>query len=86
MPTSRNAKGVDIIIYNRGASRRHTIQVKALTNKVPVPFSTSLDSVQMNDYLIICTSVYEDKPQVFIAKPTEITSKIHKGINERCFV
>lgn len=83
MPTSRNAKGVDIIIYNSDASIRHTIQVKTLTNKIPVPLGTSLDSLKMNDYLIICTGVYSDQPEVFIAKPAEITNKIHKGINEK---
>ena len=69
MPTSRNAKGVDVIIYNHDASKRHTIQVKALTNKVPVPFGSSLDSLLMNDYLVICRGVYADKPpEVFIVK------------------
>jgi len=83
MPTSRNSKGVDVIIYNRDVSRRHTIQVKTLTNKVPVPLGLGLDSLQMNDYLIICTGVYAHQPEVFIAKPAEITNKIHTGMNER---
>jgi hypothetical protein len=81
MPTSRNSKGVDVIIYNRDVSRRHTIQVKTLTNKVPVPLGMGRDSLQMNDYLIVRT-VYANQPEVFIAKPAEITNKIHKGINE----
>jgi hypothetical protein len=72
MPTSRNAKGVDLIIYNHDAKKRHTIQVKALTNKIPVPLGNSLDSLQMNDYLIICTGVYANQLEVFIAKPDEI--------------
>ena len=83
MPTSRNSKGVDVIIYNRDVSRRHTIQVKTLTNKVPVPLGMGLDSLQMNDYLIVRTGVYANQPEVFIAKPAEITNKIHTGINER---
>jgi len=33
LPTSRNAKGVDIVIYNQDATKKHTIQVKALTKK-----------------------------------------------------
>jgi hypothetical protein len=82
LPTSRNAKGVDIILYNRDASRRHTIQVKTLTNKVPVPLGMGLDSLQMNDYLIVRT-IYANQPEVFIAKPAEITNKIHTGMNER---
>lgn len=36
MPTARNAKGVDIIIYNHDSSTMFAIQVKSLsaTNKV----------------------------------------------------
>jgi hypothetical protein len=79
MPTSRNAKGVDIIIYNHDESKRHSIQVKSLTKKdAAVPLGCSLDSLQMNDYLIICRSVYNAQPEIFIAKPAKITYKILK--------
>ena len=37
----------------------------------------------MNDHIIICTGVYANQPEVFIAKPAEITNKIHTGMNER---
>ncbi len=83
MPTSRNAKGVDIMIYNQDASIKHTIQVKSLTNKIAVPLGTGLDNLQMADYLIICTGVYTDHPEVFIANRSEIKNKIHKDTNER---
>ena len=85
MPTSRNARGVDIIIYNHDASKRHTIQVKSLTKKgAAVPLGGSLDSLQMNDYIIICSSVYTAQPEVFIVKPIEITNKmLKKRINEK---
>ena len=31
LPTSRNARGVDVVIYNQTATQTHTIQVKALS-------------------------------------------------------
>jgi hypothetical protein len=38
----------------------------------------------MNDYIIICTGVYTAQPEVFIAKPAEITNKVlKKRINEK---
>jgi len=38
----------------------------------------------MNDYLIICRSVYTAQPEIFIAKPAEITYKIlKKRIHEK---
>lgn len=36
MPTARNAKGVDILIYNYDASVTRSIQVKALSKRSPV--------------------------------------------------
>ena len=42
MPTARNAKGIDILIYSQDASRRQTIQVKTLSRRSPVPLSNTL--------------------------------------------
>src|SRR5207344_3307142 len=39
MPTARNAKGVDILIYSQDGSRTRTIQVKTLSKGSPVPLS-----------------------------------------------
>jgi hypothetical protein len=53
MPTSRNARGVDIIAYNRDCSKKITIQVKALSKKkAPVPLGKSIDGV-MGDFWVI---------------------------------
>src|SRR5277367_1271042 len=42
MPTARNAKGVDILIYSQDASQTHTVQVKTLSKGSPVPMSNKL--------------------------------------------
>ena len=44
MPTSRNARGVDVVIYDQKGSHSHTIQVKTLSKRNPAPFGRSLDS------------------------------------------
>ena len=85
LPTSRNTKGVDIIIFSQKAHRRYTIQVKSLSKKDPVPLGSSLENL-FGDYLIICRKVFDDKPEIFIAKISDIKdgSLIHEGIrNER---
>ncbi|HKG88355.1 MAG TPA: hypothetical protein VKA95_08515 [Nitrososphaeraceae archaeon] len=56
MPTSRNARGVDIVIYSQDGVRKHTIQVKSLSRRSPVPFGSNLDSL-FPDYLIICRNI-----------------------------
>jgi hypothetical protein len=37
MPTARNAKGIDTLIYSQDASQTRTIQVKTLSKGNPVP-------------------------------------------------
>jgi hypothetical protein len=37
MPTARNARGVDVVIYNQDATRTHTLQVKTLSKRYGVP-------------------------------------------------
>ena len=41
MPTSRNAKGIDIIAYDKSGTEFIGIQVKTLTKKSPVPLGYS---------------------------------------------
>lgn len=77
MPTSRNARGIDIVIYSQDGARKHTVQIKSLREKYPVPLGKNLDTL-FADYLIICTNVM-DKPELFVTTPNEIHRKIHKG-------
>ncbi len=81
LPTSRNAKGIDIIIYSQDATRTHTIQVKTLSKKSPVP-GMKKDSL-IAEYLIVCRNVFDEKPEVFISKIADIKNRIHEGMNER---
>ena len=64
MPTSRNAKGVDIIIYSQDGITKHTIQVKSLSKRLGVPLGNKLENF-IADYTIICWNVLSS-PEVFI--------------------
>ena len=77
MPTSRNARGVDIIAYNSDYSRMISIQVKTLTQKNPVPLGTSLDRV-MGDFWIIVNEVAKE-PKSYIMLPQEVKDLAHRG-------
>lgn len=77
MPTARNARGVDIIAYNRDASRYLGIQVKALSKRIPVPLGTSLDKC-MGDFWIIVNRV-ATSPTAFIMLPSEVQKLAHRG-------
>ena len=72
LPTSRNARGVDLVIYSRDARLKHTIQVKTLSKRNPVPFGNKPSLIA--DYLIICR--VSEKPEVFVSKIDDIKNKI----------
>ena len=61
MPTSRNARGADIIAYSIDGKRTIIIEVKSVRKKSAVWFDPS----SLSNYLIICRNVY-DSPELFI--------------------
>jgi len=80
LPTSRNAKGIDAVLYNQQATTTHTVQVKALRKRDPVPISK--DSL-MAEYFIVCRKVFDEKPEIFVAKTKDIKPRIHEGTNAK---
>jgi hypothetical protein len=78
MPTARNAKGIDVLIYSQDAKRTHTVQVKALSQRNPVPLGTKLDGL-FGDFLVVCCNVALDAPECFVLTPKEVCKLAHKG-------
>ena len=77
MPTSRNAKGIDIVAYKEG--KFIGLQVKTLSTRNAIPIGSSRDNL-MGDYWIIVTRVAEkDIPDVYVMTPIEIHDKAHLG-------
>jgi hypothetical protein len=75
LPTSRNTKGVDLVMFDN--KRKYTLQVKALSYRNPVIFGRrfSVDA----DYLVI---VRIDKNVIYVTKNlqgVEKQSKLHGG-------
>src|SRR5689334_9673644 len=80
MPTARNARGIDIFAYNRGATRYLGLQVKTLTKRSPVPLGISTDSL-LGDFWIIVNQVTTD-PRAFVLLPSEVRNLAHRGMKE----
>lgn len=78
MPTARNAKGIDILIYSQDAATTYTVQVKALSRPSPVPLGKKLEGI-FGDFFIICRNVALDRPECFVLKPAEVRALAHKG-------
>ncbi len=81
MPTSRNARGIDIIAYSTDSPQRVvTVQVKALSKRNPVPVGTRLDKI-MGDFWVIVIDVLQE-PSAFVMKPLEVKEGVHRGEKE----
>jgi hypothetical protein len=77
MPTSRNARGIDIIAYSTDGLRFIGVQVKALSKRNPVPIGTSLDKI-MGNFWVIVTNVAQE-PCAFVMLPSEVQERAHRG-------
>ena len=71
MPTARNARGIDIVVYGDSCDEFFGIQVKALSKRDPVPLGNSLDNI-MGDYWIIVNNAVNDKCAAFVMKPDKV--------------
>lgn len=80
MPTSRNARGIDLLIYDADAQVKKAIQVKALSKRNPVPLGKSTDNL-MADFWIIVIDVGTN-PICFIMRPEEVRQFAHRREKE----
>lgn len=78
MPTSRNARGVDLLIYSQDAARTRTVQVKALSRASPVPLGPKLDHLYA-DFVVVCRFAASDAPECFVLTPAEVRQRAHRG-------
>jgi hypothetical protein len=81
MPTARNARGVDLLIYSQDAARTASIQIKALSRRSPVPLGPGLERF-FGDWVIVCRNVIGDRPESFVLTPAEVRERAHRGEKE----
>lgn len=81
MPTTRNARGIDLLIYSQDAPTKLSILVKALSRRNPVPLGKNLDHV-FADFFIICGNAVDDHPRCFVLRPGEVRRLVHRGEKE----
>jgi hypothetical protein len=77
MPPARNARGIDIVAYDRSATRFIYVQVKALSKRNLIPLETTLDKV-MGAFWVIVNKVARS-PCAFMLLPSEIKERAHHG-------
>ncbi len=75
LPTARNARGVDIVVYNEDATVTHTVQVKALSKRDAVPLDASLEHL-IADFFTVC--ILTDAPNVLVMSCDEVRRVAHR--------
>ncbi len=78
MPTSRNARGVDIVAFSMDGRKMLTIQIKSLSKRSPVPLGTDLNKLA-GDFWIIVNNLDSGDPESYILLPHEVRALAHKG-------
>lgn len=81
MPTSRNAKGIDILAYNQAGDDFRTIQVKALSKRNPVPLGTVLPAF-IAQHIVICQGVLKEPPRCFVLSGEDVRRRAHRGFKD----
>ncbi|MDE0129671.1 MAG: hypothetical protein OXQ86_08920 [Gammaproteobacteria bacterium] len=72
MPTSRNARGVDIICFSLDGARMLSMQVKTLSKSTAVPMGTNLDKIMGDFWIIVAGIALPDGPITYILLPHEV--------------
>jgi len=79
MPTSRNARGIDVVCFSMDGCRTHTFQVKSLSKRSPVPLGKDLDKM-MGNFWIVVANIASGRPECYVLLPSEVRAMAHKGV------
>ena len=77
MPTARNARGIDVLIYSQDGSRTITIQVKALSKRNPVPIGAKTDAL-IADFVVIVRDAKKDAPKSYVLTKDEARQHVRR--------
>ena len=78
MPTSRNARGVDVMCFSVDGKKTLLIQVKSLSKRYPVPLGKDLKRL-MGDYWVIVTAATGKSPICYILTPAQVRHLAHRN-------
>jgi hypothetical protein len=78
MPTSRNARGVDVMCFSMDGQRKFLIQVKSLSKRNPLMLGSDLGKL-MGDYWIIVVNATGEKPTCYILTPRQVKNLADPG-------
>jgi hypothetical protein len=70
-PTTRYAKGPNVLIESQDAERSWRLKVRSLSKRDPVPLGK--DPLIDADWVVVCIRVRTDSPGCFVLTPAEVS-------------
>lgn len=80
LPTSRNAKGADIIAYSNDHERFFTIQVKAMSKLANISLGKSLKKVECEWWIIVFDVYHESQAYILARQEIVDSAKLYQDI------
>ena len=77
MPTARNTRGIDLVIYNNEISEFSGLQIKTVSKRDPIGLGDKLEKI-VGDYWIVISNVINN-PIAYILLPEEVKNLAHRG-------
>jgi len=71
MPTTRKAKGPNVVIESQNTERTWRLKVRSLSKRDPAPLGKdpNIDA----DWVIVCIKVRTDEPRCYVMTPNEVS-------------
>lgn len=83
MPTSRNARGIDVLGHDHRGRGTITLQIKALSKSALVPFGNAgYLSNLIADYVVIARGGGRVTPEYLIARTEAVRPLVHTGLKD----
>lgn len=70
-PTTRNAKGPNVVIDSADETRTWRLKVRSLSKRAPVPLGK--DPLIDADWVIVCNKLRTDSPECYVMTPEEVS-------------
>jgi hypothetical protein len=84
IPTSRNARGIDIVAYSKDGSVMLGLQVKSVSRRAAIGCgSIGGDKTPMGDFWIVVANARSVQPEVYVLAPKQVRDRVKHNVSKK---
>lgn len=84
IPTSRNARGIDIVAYNKDGLVMLGLQVKAVSRRSAIGCgSIGAEKTPMGHFWIVVANARSEQPEVYVLRPSEVRKRVKHQVSKK---